>query len=216
MDQEKTYRPELPPIPRRMRRLPVERGYPVPWFVAFVDGHYDFRIQDGRKRNLALKENRCWLCGDTLGQYFAFVIGPMCAINRVSSEPPAHRECAEFSVIACPFLNLAEAERRAARLPANTVEHTSYGLARNPKVALIWITKTFKPFPVQGDYLIRVGDPLYLTWWHRGRTATRAEILDSIDTGYPLLFQMAETEGPEAIAHLEELKARALALLPAA
>ena len=31
-----TYRPELEPLPDRMKRLPVHRGYPVPWFVEWV------------------------------------------------------------------------------------------------------------------------------------------------------------------------------------
>lgn len=26
-----------------------------------------------------------------------FVVGPMCELNRISGEPPSHRECAEFS-----------------------------------------------------------------------------------------------------------------------
>jgi hypothetical protein len=218
MDQptDRTYRAELPAIPKRMLRLPIERGYPVPWFVAFVDGHFDFRIQSQTKRWRALKENRCWVCGEVLGNYLAFVIGPMCAINRTSSEPPAHRECAEFSAIACPFLNLREQERRAAQLPADTQLHTSFGLKRNPGVALVWVTKTFRPFGVQGDYLITVGDPVALTWWCRGRPATRAEILESIDSGYPLLMKVARQEGGRAVQQLEQMKSKALALLPAA
>jgi hypothetical protein len=210
------YRAGLPPVPPRMRRLPIERGYPVPWFVAYVQDHFDFRIQDSRKRGRALKENRCWLCGEVLGQYFAFVIGPMCAINRVSSEPPSHRECAEFSVLACPFLNLDEAERRAAQLPPGAEEPAGVMLKRNPGVILIWVTKTFKPFAVDGDYLVRVGTPLSLSWWREGRTATRAEVLASIDSGYPILCDVATQQGTAAIAELERQKIAALALLPAA
>jgi hypothetical protein len=214
MDQ-KIYREGLPPIPPRMRRLPVERGYPVPWFVAYVQDHFDFRIMDSRKRGRALKENRCWLCGEVLGQYFAFVIGPMCAINRVSSEPPSHRECAEFSVLACPFLNLDEADRRAAQLPEGT-DVLPGGLKRNPGVVLIWVTKRFDIMPVNGDYLVRVGTPLALTWWREGRTATRAEVLASIDSGYPILCDVATQQGTAAIAELERQKIAALALVPAA
>jgi hypothetical protein len=200
-----------------MRRLPVERGYPVPWFVAFVDGHYDFRIQDQRKRFLALNEKRCWLCGDILGQYFAFVIGPMCAINRISSEPPSHLECAEFAVKACPFLNLHEAERRVSRIPSAAEVPPGCMITRNPGVILIWATKSFSPFAAGGgDYLVEVGEPISLSWWREGRTATRVEILDSIDSGYPLLCDAAKGAGPKAMAQLERAKENALALLPAA
>src|ERR1041385_2432550 len=102
--ESKIYRTDLPELPARLRKLPVERGYPVPWFVAFVDGHYDFRVIGPGKIARAVQENRCWICGDTLGSYLCFPIGPMCAINRVTSEPPSHRECAEWSARACPFL----------------------------------------------------------------------------------------------------------------
>ena len=36
------------------------------------------------KREQSVKEKRCWICGDKRGKYGAFVIGPMCAINRIS------------------------------------------------------------------------------------------------------------------------------------
>jgi len=212
----KTYRPELPLLPRRMRRLPVERGYPVPWFVAFVDGHFDFRVQDQEKRWRALREKRCWLCGDFLGAYLAFVIGPMCAINRTSSEPPSHRECAEFAVLACPFLNLQEAERRISRIPGAAQLPPGVMIERNPGVVLIWITKTMRPFRVEPDYLITIGDPDSLSFWREGRPATRDEIMESIESGYPLLWQAAEKGGPRVIADLERRKAAALGLLPAA
>src|SRR5262245_2742625 len=97
-------RPELPPVPERMRKLPLHRGYPVPWFVEWIEGVPDFRIMDGRKLVRAVKEKRCWVCGELMGSYLAFTIGPMCAVNRISAEPPSHRECASFSARGCPFL----------------------------------------------------------------------------------------------------------------
>src|SRR4051812_13673711 len=99
-----TYRPELPPVPHRMRSLPIRRGYPVPWFVARVENEFHFPTADSRKMMIALHRHVCWVCGQPLGSYLAFVIGPMCAVNRISSEPPSHLECAQFSAMACPFL----------------------------------------------------------------------------------------------------------------
>src|SRR5438477_249547 len=69
------------------------------------EGEPDFRCADKRKFHRALKEKRCWVCGDKLGVHLAFVIGPMCAVNKVTSEPPCHLECAEYSVRICPFLS---------------------------------------------------------------------------------------------------------------
>ena len=40
----------LPPMPSRIAALPVdERGYPVPWFVAWIDGKPEFRCADPAK-----------------------------------------------------------------------------------------------------------------------------------------------------------------------
>ena len=47
-----------------------------------------------------------------------------------------------------------------------------------------------------------------------GRQATREEVMESIDSGYPILYEMAAKEGHEAIATLERMKANALELLP--
>src|SRR5215831_3288717 len=106
-------RSELTELPRRLKALPVDaRGYPVPWFVAWHDGVPDFRIADTAKWRRAVRERRCWVCGDRLGRYLAFVIGPMCGINRTTTEPPLHRECAEWSVMNCPFLVRPHAKRR--------------------------------------------------------------------------------------------------------
>src|SRR5262245_39698608 len=96
-DHMTEYREGLPARPPRIKRLPLDaRGYPVPWFVAYVDGVPDFRIVDTPKIGVAWNKQRCWICGGQLGRYLAFAIGPMCAVNRVSSEPPSHLECAMY------------------------------------------------------------------------------------------------------------------------
>lgn len=101
-----TLRSWLEPLTDKIARLPIARGFPIPWFVARLkDGTAEFRAADSLKMEKALSQRRCWVCGDTLGYEMTFVIGPMCAINRVSSEPPSHYECARWSARNCPFLN---------------------------------------------------------------------------------------------------------------
>jgi hypothetical protein len=112
---ERARRPKsLPPLPARMRYLPISpKGFPVPWFV-FIDeqtGIPDFRVIGPGKMRQAVTGDRCWLCGGILGKHRIFCIGPMCAINRITSEPPSHRECAEFAAEACPFLSQPRARR---------------------------------------------------------------------------------------------------------
>ncbi|HEY2851160.1 MAG TPA: hypothetical protein VGI97_14880 [Gemmatimonadaceae bacterium] len=203
------------PIPERIAKLAVDhRGYPVPWFVAWFDGTPDFRVIDTPKLAIAHNQSRCWICGERLGAWLAFVVGPMCAVNRVSSEPPSHRECAEFAARTCPFLTMPKAQRREAGTPAETQPSAGVGLKRNPGVALVWVTKDYGVMRVASGVLFRIGAPRETIWICEGRTATRAEVMASIDSGLPLLREPAEAEGPGAVRALERMTADALRLLP--
>ena len=59
------------------------------------------------------------------------------------------------------------------------------------------------------------GEPKRAHWYARGREATRAEVMASIDSGLPILRDMAESEGPAAVAELERMHQQALACIPA-
>lgn len=210
-------RPELTTLPARIAALPVLRGYPVPWFVAQVDGQYDFRVADAEKRSRAVREQLCWVCGQQLGAYFCFVLGPMCGINRTTAEPPCHRECATWSAINCPFLTRPQMVRRDADLPAEARNPGGTAILRNPGVTLLWITKSFRPFVTDkrtGEWLIGIGEPEEVEWYARGRRATRDEAMASVRSGLPALFDLAEQEGRSAVAELEAATFRFNALLP--
>ena len=215
---EHLLRKELPPLPDRMRKLALDhRGFPIPWFVAWIDGTPDFRMIDTPKIGRAIKERRCWVCGDVLGQNKAFLIGPMCAINRVISEPPSHRDCAVFSARACPFLSQPRMRRNEKDLPEDRVAAAGFGLRRNPGAVCVWITRTFKPFrPKHGNagILFHLGDPVECQWFANGREATRAEVLLSIDSGYPELMALAQQQGPTALTELERCRRDVMPLLP--
>lgn len=217
------------PLPARMKRLAVDhRGFPVPWFVQWMvdgkpvdygQGAPDFRVMDSRKLGRAVREKRCWVCGERLGVHLAFVIGPMCAINRVISEPPSHRECAEFSAKACPFLSRPRMRRNEKDLPSDHREAPGFGLKRNPGVACLWFTRSFRTFRAQvgnAGILFRLGEPEAVEWYANGRPATRNEVMASIDSGLPSLREPAEQEGPDAVKALEAAIAKAMPLLPAA
>lgn len=200
-------RPELSALPDRIKDLPVHRGYPVPWFAAWPDGpggEPEFRTADGEKFRRAIKERRCWVCGQQLGAHLAFVLGPMCGITRTTSEPPTHRGCALWSIRNCPFLTRPDMERRDANLPAGTIDAAGCPIHRNPGVCLLWVTKTYEVFPDQNKRpLLSVGDPLEVLCFAEGRAATRAEIDFSITGGLPHLQKLARDEGAEAIRELE-------------
>jgi hypothetical protein len=209
----------LPPLPDRIKKLPLDpRGYPIPWFVAEVDGKRDFRIADADKRVKAVQQKLCWLCGEKLGRYLAFVVGPMCAVNRNTSEPPCHRDCALFAVQACPFLILPKAEYRRANLPEDIKGHM-YALPGNPGAVCIWITLDYKLYQVPGgsksDWLIRIGEPIEVLWYAEGKPATRQQILDSFDRRLGALQESARSESPEAEKALADQVDKTMQLLPA-
>jgi hypothetical protein len=219
---------QLPPSPLRIARLPKdERGYPVPWFVAwFKDGQErrrrtegakpDFRVLSSGAREEAVRRRLCWLCGEPMGRHQVFAIGPMCAINRTTMEPPSHRDCVEYAAKACPFLTKPRMRRNDKGL--DEIPHSVAGvmIARNPGAIALWESGYRRFGDGRGGWLIRLGDPERVDWWTEGRQATRAEIEASIASGYPELRGPAEAEGPESLAELERLTALAMRYLPAA
>lgn len=212
-------------IPHRISKLPISPdGYPVPWFVQWLkdgkpcqpgDGIPDFRIMDRVKFMHAIKFYNCWVCGEQMGAYKTFVIGPMCIINRTSSEPACHFECAKFSVTACPFLTQPRMRRNEKDLPIETSSPAGEMIRRNPGVSCLWVTKKFTTYKDGDGYLLRIGDPIRTLWFAEGREATSEEIMHSIDTGYPILMKMAEQEGYKAINQLEKQKKEAMQYVPA-
>lgn len=206
-------------VPGRIRRLPVDkRGFPVPRFVAMVNGEPDHRVVDPRWFAPAMRSKLCWICGEPLGRYYASIIGCMCSVNRIISEPPSHRDCAEFAVKACPFLSRPTMHRREAGLPEERTEPGGYGLRRNPGVACLWISKIYpKPFhPHIGNpgILFELGPPMETVWYREGRLATRAEVEEAVEEGLPNLMSIAEAESPAAVAALNRMAAAAVAHYP--
>jgi len=199
----------LPPLPPKMRGLPIDkRGFPVPFFVAMVNGEPDHRVVEPRALQTCVRQNRCWICGNTLGAYKAFVLGPMCAINRISAEPPCHLECAQYAATACPFLTRPHAKRREAGMPEERSAPGGIMLTRNPGVCLVWVTKSFRPMRAQGGIVFQIGDADSMHWYAEGRAAVREEIEESISGGLPHLVEMAHKDA-DPDGSLREINYRA-------
>ena len=200
-------------IPNQMKHLRIsDEGYPVPWFVKWIDEKPDFRVFDPEKFRTAVNHSRCWLCGKPLGRYLTFVIGPMCMINRINAEPPSHLACAEYAALACPFLTQPRMRRNEKDLPAM---HDAAGIPilRNPGVCVLWTTYSYKPVRERGGILFELGKPEHVRFYANGRPATRDEVMVSIVTGLPIL-RAADGNDPVANKMIDERVQEAMQLLP--
>jgi hypothetical protein len=197
-----------------MRSLPIQRGYPVPWFVAMVNGEYHFPTADAEKMREALKKHLCWVCGQPLGSYLSFVVGPMAVVNRHTSEPPAHHECAVFSARACPFLARPHMKRQKEHAEGSTPPSGIF-VERNPGAAAVWTTKNFwlRMMP-NGAPLFRMGEPTGVLWFAEGHPATREQAQEALAGSLPFLHDVAKPEGDEAMKELDALYTKALGMLP--
>lgn len=206
------------PMPPRIAALKRDRrGYPIPRFIdrsADRDGEPDFRIMDGAYMARCIRNRICWICGDKLGRYMTFPIGPMCAINRNIAEPPSHLECCHYSAKVCPFLSVPEM-RRIERGKLEGTWVSGEMIARNPGAICLWTVEQYRSWkPRPGELLFDIGEPVAVEWWARGRLATRAEVDASIDSGMPLLEESAR-EQPGAMEELAKYVQRAQHYLPA-
>jgi hypothetical protein len=217
---------KLPPLPDRIARLPLDplRNLPVPWFVAWLrDGKEctpgfpgalpDFRIIGHNRIAHAHHGHVCWMCGEAMGSFCAFPLGPMCTVSRTVSEPPCHRECAEFALCACPFLLNPKRGRRP--FDFDVVPAAGVPIARNPGAYALWVTKSYKPFHVSGGnggVLFEVGEPTEVVWYQEGRKATRAEVLESLESGLPSLRDLCPDA--DGMAELDRAVACAMKFVP--
>lgn len=211
-------------IPESVKQLPIDkRGYPVPWFVAKIDGEYDFRVTDPEKWVKAVEEKLCWVCGQKLGRQFTFVLGPMCLVNMVNSEPPSHYECAKFAAQACPFLIQKQVKYNETNLPEGVVDPGGLSIKRQPGAIVLYTTDSYRVFNAGNGWLIDVGKTIAVEWWSHGRLATYDEAKESIESGIPILKEALEQDVKNAKSSYKKVKLkqefghslnRAMKLLP--
>jgi hypothetical protein len=207
---------ETVPVPGRMGYLPRDsRGYIIPWFVQWRNGLPLFPVMDARKWRLAVAKELCWVCGEQLGRFKAFVAGPMCTINRIASDPPSHLECATYSAMVCPYLSTPRMGRVPERVIGEPIQAPSgYHSDDNPGAVAIWVTRVCGVEYMHNGPLISFGDPESVTWWAHGRKATAAEAKEAFDKGAARLHAVAELDGPAGVAEFERLAAVAARYLP--
>lgn len=202
-------RSDLPPLTERIARLPIdERGYPVPAFVQWLEGEGnkvrpmppgqgrpDFRIIDPVHLKACVAGSLCWVCGEKMGVHRAYVVGPMCVINRNSAEPPSHVDCAEWSVRGCPFLTRPNMVRREDELTEEMAGNVAgVMIKRNPGVIIVWIVRNHLKtwHDGKGGLLFDIGEPEAVHWYKEGRKATAEECIEAVNTGIQNLLDVCE------------------------
>jgi hypothetical protein len=218
------------PVPDRLADAPRDhRGFIVPFFVAWLDngrqvrrgeGLPDFRVVDSSAMAACTRHHLCWLCGKPLGRHRAFVLGPMCAITRVNSEPPSHRSCAEYAMRVCPFLSRPAMRRNPSPFKVEgTVPAPGEHNERNPGLMALWITNGARMFWAdegRPGLLFEVNEPSEVTWWREGRAATREEVERGLAEGMSILEVEAASRGPAAVRDLDRLSRRVVPFIPGA
>ena len=198
-------RPDMLDAPSAMKARPIDhRGFYVPWFVSEKNcaGLWDFSVVTAERRDRALKSRLDWVTGEPLGRHMAFVIGPMCIINRIASDPPVRLETARWSARVCPFISRPLAKRPDPDRVGNT---PGIPVSTNPGLCAIYVTSTIS----MHRGLIQLGNPSHIEWWTKGRRADPDETGMGFDAGSESLRALASDEGPGAIAHFERLLSRA-------
>lgn len=144
------------PIPKELAHLPIdERGYPIPYFAAIVDGKHDFRLLDARKQQRATEGKLCAVCGRKLPKDFCyFISGVLGLTNQVSTDPAMHRTCAEFSLRACPHMYFQKAERRDTNVDITEVSEGLMTMNKPKELFLIKARSNFKRIIKEGHPLI--------------------------------------------------------------
>lgn len=218
--KDSPYKPGLPERPPQIAALPVAaNGHPVPWFVAWIDGKPEFRVADGRKQALAVRERRCWVCGMGIppGPH-TFVTGPYCAVNQVTAEPPCHHQCAVYAATACPFLCKPHMARREEGMPTDSAAHPGMCDTRNPGVTVLWTSSQMALIQVHNGVLFATGGtPHKVEWYTQGRVATRDEAEAALNVSVGKLMEVAkddETRIPGSIRDTERACENARRWLP--
>lgn len=202
-------------VPPRMKKLPVHAlGFPIPHFASAAGGAPDFRVVDERTLAACHERKLCWLCGERLGDYKAFIVSPMSAVNRISNEPASHIDCAKFVARYCPFLTLPKSIRRATSTSASADAPRNVIGIGNRGVSLVWVTHKYKVVRVADTMLFDLGDSWQTFWYARGQCATRDQVEAAFSAGLAPMYEVARAGSEMTVSDLDAVVAHVTRLFP--
>jgi hypothetical protein len=140
-----------------MEHLKIEeRGYPVPFFsTALGGGKHDFRVIDGTKTEMVMKNHCCGVCGKKLHKDAAYFVTGIIGLNNRASQYALHRTCAEFSLECCPHIKYEKAERRDNNMENYNIASDALSLDKPTEWFLIKGKPNYKIERVGNQEIIR-------------------------------------------------------------
>jgi hypothetical protein len=181
----------LPSLPPRMRTLPrSEDGQPIPYLLTQVASKFESSLGPDLVMTTLCDRKQCWICGQQLGRYAAFVSEPVTSVTKISRTPPAHHDCAKYAAL------------------------TGLMQPKDAKVTLVWVTRHHQLQSTANGFLFILGDPEQTFWFSGGRCATREEVRLAMEEKLPDLYAIAKQGGDAALSGLDLQIARASRQFP--
>lgn len=168
------------PLPPRLAARPKDhRGYPIPWNVQLdAAGRPDFRVIDQRKVAQAVRNRVCGLCGEPLGRHLAFIGGPLSHQSRFFTDPPMHKDCAQYALRVCPWLaapNMRYAEQLPQLAGVTTVVHTQMISDQRPERFFVATTRDYRLVRMPDGAVVLQAEPWeWSEWWRHGQQGADA------------------------------------------
>jgi hypothetical protein len=161
-------------FPARIRKLPRDtHGHPIPWFAwRDAEGQVHITTIDQQKRRWSYQFGICQICGQRLGAYKAFALGPNQVETRTTTEGPAHPGCVRYALRVCPFLSNPNWKRHDGTK------------SFNPGKFALWITRDYEIGVLpDGAIAIIVGEPVSVRWWTAGHQLEKSKFRVSVLDG---------------------------------
>ena len=166
--------PALVEIPARLAQRPRDsRGYPIPYSVLIdSSGRPDFRVADAETWVRTVNLRICSLCAQPLGKHLAFVGGPLTQVNRMFTDLPMHRDCAEYALKVCPFLaapRFRYAETFSSKDADIAFAVNAHVSETRPEVFFMGITSKYEVVRLSPVTLVARAAPwTEVVWWREG------------------------------------------------
>jgi hypothetical protein len=103
--------------------------------------------------------------------------------------------------------------RNEKDMPIDATQPAGEMIRHNPGVSLLWTTRKYFTQRLSNGVLFKIGEPETLEFWAEGQRATKKQVLDSVESGLPILQEMAAEEGPDAIRLFQTMVIAAMKLI---